>query len=139
MAVVLSSLKTDLRAETEGAWEDAVGLPGVRLRVRSLSYPPYMTARDLLSQQFVRDYGTQPVPSNVMTPAIGTLFAEHILLEWTGLDVPYDPEVARETLANPEYRVMVAAIEAAASRVGRGQIKFVETAKGNSEQPSATS
>lgn len=138
MTIKLASLQADLQREAEGEWKDYPDWPGIRFNVRSLQYPAYQVARDLLLQKLARIHKGKPVPPHEMTSAIGGLYADHILLGWDGLDVAFSSAVARECLTDPAYRKVVAAVEWCAARVGESEIEFVEELAKNSEEPSAT-
>lgn len=131
MAIKLSSVKVDTKKEAEGEWVDITELPGVKLRVRSFAYAPYRTARSIALQRLARRYGRDPVPDPAMNKELAKLYSEHILLGWEGFDVPYTEETARETLSNPEFRVLLDYIDYAANRVGQQEVEFVESAAGN--------
>lgn len=134
----LSSLKANLTREREGDWEDSLKFPGVRYRVRALTYPAYRLARATLGKKLFKEYRGRDVPDDVMATEVGKLFAEHILLEWDGLDVPYSQDVALETLSEPEYREVVSDIEWAANSLATVEAETVEDAAKNSARPSAT-
>jgi hypothetical protein len=137
MTVKLASLKADLEREVEGDWIEFPDWPGVAFNVSSLLIPQYTTARDILMQRLARQHKGKPIPREVMTTELGKLYAKHILHGWRGLDVEYSPETAAATLANPEYRNVVAAVEYCAGQVSQVDIEFVEDASKNSKRPSA--
>lgn len=130
-AVKLASLKSDLAAESDGAWQLVPELPGVRLNVRSLSFGPYKAARSAMFARWQRDYGDDPVPDDVAAQGIGKLFGEHILLGWDGFDQPYDRDVALVELMDAAARKLRRIVESAADKVGVRQVEFVEVLKGN--------
>nr|WMC97949.1 hypothetical protein RAR13_04330 [Aminobacter aminovorans] len=136
MTIKLSSLKADLAREEKGDWIDYPDWPGVAFNVSSLHLPAFATARDLLLQRMAKKHGRKPVPREEMTAEFGKLYAEHILHNWRGLDVEFGPDVARETLTNPEFRNVVAAVEWCAAKVSDVDIEFVEDASKNSARPS---
>ncbi|MFU0504008.1 hypothetical protein [Pseudaminobacter sp. NGMCC 1.201702] len=137
MTVKLASLKADLAREAEGDWIEYPDWPGVEFNVSSLHLPAFTIARDLMYQRFARVYKRKPVPKDVLSAEIGKLFHAHILHGWRGLDVPFSKETALETLTNPEYRNVVAAVEWCAAKVSDLDIEFVEDAEKNSAAPSA--
>lgn len=137
MTVKLSSLAADLSAEAKGEWIDYPEWPGVAFNVRSLHYPPYATARDLLIQKMMRqNKGVMP-PADKMAPEVGKLYCKHILHGWRGLDEEYTPEKALEVLCDPAYRRVVEAVEWCAGQVAQRDVDFVEDASKNSAAPSA--
>lgn len=137
MTIKLASLKADLEAEAQGEWIDYPEWPGVAFNVRSLHYPAYATARDLLIQKLTRqNRGVMP-PVEKLAPEIGKLYCKHILFGWRGLDVEYSPTVALETMSDPAFRKVAEAVEWCAGRVAQRDIEFVEKQAGNSAAPSA--
>lgn len=66
-----------------------------------------------------------------MARELGRVYADHILLEWEGFDVPYTPEAARETLTDPAFRALVNHVDYAADRVSQLEIEFTEQAAKN--------
>jgi len=137
--VKLGSLKADLVKEADGEWIDIPDLPGVALKVRSVNFPAYKTARDLAVQRLARKHGKKPIPEKEMAEVSGRLFAEHLLLGWRGFDVDYTPELALEVLTDPAYRELRAHVEWAAAQVGHAEVEFVEDLAKNSETASGTS
>ncbi len=115
--IKLDSLRVDLKAQSEGQWQPAPW-PKVRLRVRSIEYGPYKEERDRERERLAQQYVNANAPDNVWTPILGRLLADHILLEWDGLDPAYDPVIA------------------AAARVGIRELEFTVVLEKNSAQPS---
>jgi hypothetical protein len=137
-AVKLASLRADSALERTGDWKDAPSIPGVSFKVRSINYPPYTLARDMLFQRLRRKYGAKPTPQDVMSAELGKLYAQHLLLDWKGFDEPYSAAQAMQILSEPEFRDVVAAVELAAGGVGQAEIEFIEETAKNSEEPSVT-
>ena len=48
MSLKLSSIKRNRAQEDEGQWENVVGWPGVRVKVRGINYKPYQIAREMM-------------------------------------------------------------------------------------------
>lgn len=138
MTIKLSSLKADLQREADGDWVEYPDLPGVSFCVRSLQHPAYKIQRDILLQKLARKYKGKPVPTEESSREFGRLYATHILLGWRGFDIDYSTEVAMETLTDPAFRDVVAAVEWCAARVGETTVEFVEEMAKNSVTPSAT-
>mgnify|MGYP001574115861 CR=1 FL=1 len=136
--VRLSSLRADSALERNGDWVDAMSIPGVSFMVRSINFPKYTIQRDLLLQRLRRQSGGKPIAQDTLYTELGRLYAEHILLDWKGFDVPYSREVAMQTLTDPEYREVVMAVETAAGQVGQSTLEFVDEQSKNSAVPSAT-
>lgn len=139
MTVKLDSIASDIDREQEGDWIDYPDWPGVKFHVRSLNYPPYKIAREMLLQKLIRRHKGKPLPADVLTVEHGKLYADHILLGWGGFDVAWSTDVARQNLTDPKHRKLVAAVEWCASQVGELEVEFIEDAEKNSAQPSATS
>ena len=136
MTIKLSSLKADLEREAKGDWIDYPDWPGVAFKVSSLHTPAYAMARDLLVQKFARKHKGKTPPPEEFAPEVGRLYARHILHGWRGLDIEYSPEVALETLCDPAYRLVVAAVEWCAAQLAQVDAEFVEDAAKNSAAPS---
>ena len=137
MTVKLTSLKHDLDREKKGDWVPYPTWPGVKFKVSALTVPAYETARDLLMQKLQAEYKTDRIPSEILMPRLGELFATHILHEWEGFDEPYSPSVAQKILMDPSYPDMVEAVEWCAKKVAEVRVQFVERDVKNSEKPSA--
>lgn len=137
MTVKLSSLKADLEREQKGDWIEYPEWPGVAFKVCSLFMPAYTVARDLLIQRLTRKHKGNPPPPSELTPAIGKIYATHILHDWKGLDVEYSADKALEVLSDPSYRLVVAAVEWCAGQIGQVDVEFMDDAVKNSDRPSA--
>lgn len=140
----LSSLKSDQQREEQGIWQDIPDFPGLSLKVRPLDYGPYVMARDVVLQRFVRKFGRRPIPPEERTREFGKLYAQFLLLDWKGIEddsgaaLPYSPELAAEYLSDMEYRRLIAAVEWASATVAEDDAEFLEDAAKNSERPSVT-
>lgn len=132
--IKLNSLLSGEDAE----WVEIDEVPGAKLHVRPIDYPPYTKARQVLIQRWVRAYKKEPIPEKVQVPALGALYAEHLLLGWEGFDVPYSPEAAESRLSDWAWRKFVRIVEAAAASLTVVNAETVEDAGKNSGQPSAT-
>ena len=136
--IKFSSFKSDLKREYEGDWIAHPAYPGGAFHVSSFNKPEYEIAKDLLGQRIAREYRGKPRPTSAESQAFfGVLYAEHILHDWRGLEFPYSPELARECLPNPEYRLLYEVVEWCANQLAVVEVEFVEDAAKNSEQPSA--
>jgi hypothetical protein len=120
----LNSLKADLQREEEGDWIEITDLPGVSLKVRSITSKAYSMALSTLTQKLSRRYGQRPIPPEESLKENGKLLARHILLDWKGIDdddgktpMPFSPALAEEVLSNPEFRKLANAVVWAANRV----------------------
>ncbi|KQU79847.1 hypothetical protein ASD00_36010 [Ensifer sp. Root31] len=137
MTVKLASLRADLEREAKGDWIDYPDWPGVAFNVRSLHASSYVTKRDFMLQRLARKYKRKAPPAEVMAREAGKIYCEEVLCGWRGLDVEYTPEIALETLTDPAFRDVVAAIEWCAGEVAQRTVEFVEEATKNSDRPSA--
>lgn len=129
--IKLSSLRADVQREKDGDWVDIPELPGVALKVRGFAYGPFQIARDIVQARWVRKYQRDPVPPEVSYPENAKLYADHILLDWRGFDVPYSRETALETLLDPGFRDLHEHIRYAGGKLAQTETEFVEEAGGN--------
>ncbi len=129
--VKLSSLRSDSERERNGDWVDSLSIPGAAFMVRSINYPPYTIARDLMKQRLARKSGGKPIPQDTLYTELGRLYAEHLLLDWRGFDEEYSKDRAVELLTDPEFRELVMAVELAAGSVGQAELEFIEGAAKN--------
>jgi hypothetical protein len=139
MAIKISSLKADLKRETEGDWVPypELGDPDVKFKVRAVSYAEFQAKRDRESKRLQQRYGSEPIPQEEFDRAQGRLLAEEILLDWQGLDAPYSSDLAMDILTDPAHRLIRDAVVECAIRITRVKAEFVETAVKNSAPPSA--
>lgn len=139
MTVKLSSLRANLKRETDGDWIDIPDLPGVALLVRSFHYGPFQAAKQQIEQKWARQYAGRGAPPEIVFRANGRLYAAHLLLGWRGFDQPWNEAVAEETLTDPEFRELHEHIRYASNRVSEIETEFVEAAEKNSARSSAGS
>jgi hypothetical protein len=138
MSIKLSSLKADLKRESDGDWEPAgAELPGVRFKVRSGGTASFRIKSDQLKKKHDRKYAGD-VPPDIEAREWGSLIAEELLRGWDGIDEPYSPETALAALTDPEHRALRVAVLACAYRLSLPDVQFAEQATKNSESPSAT-
>lgn len=133
-AIKLDSLISDDDAE----WVDLDEVLGASLLVRPIDYSPYTQARQKLLKRLVRTYKEEPIPEKVIIPAIGKLYAQHLLLGWKGFDVEYSAVAAEERLTDWSWRKLTRQVEWAATQSTIVNAEMVEDAEKNSEAPSAT-
>ncbi len=135
MTLKLSSLKADLSREHGGDWipYKQVDWPEpIELKVRSLLYPPYQAARSALLQKALqRSQAGREMDDDERRVEIARLLADHILLDWRNIDVPFSRDQAFEALSDPAYRELVVAVESCASRLAQVNAEFVEEAAKN--------
>lgn len=129
----LDSLKQDKKKTTDGEWIECPELgDGVALKVRSLDYVPFKVALRAAQMRFGRIYpGEKVAPPDEEDVKNGDLYAEHLLLDWRGLDVPYSPEVAKEVLTDVSHRALRAAVSASARQVGDMRAEQAKAVAGN--------
>ncbi|QXZ79666.1 hypothetical protein [Rhizobium sp. L51/94] len=137
MTIKLRSVAADVAQEKKGIWISSADLPGVDFLVSSLYSPEYETARDLLLQRLGAQFKGATVPTEILLPRLGTLYAEHLLHGWRGFDEEYSREVAAEILGQFQYRDIIKAVEWCAGQVTRINFQFVDKDAGNSGKPSA--
>lgn len=152
MTIKIASLSANLAAERAGEWIEPrtwpgldpeeparlVPVPGLAFKVRSTLYPPFVTARQKLLEKWKRDWPKDDVPSDVQAAQEGAIYAEHLLLDWRGLDEAFDPDRAASLLRDEANRILRAMVLWCAGRVGRRLAEFVEAEAKNSEGSSAT-
>lgn len=126
----LDSLRADLVAEQDGAELPVPQWPGVKLKVRGSNYAPFLAARDAARQRLRLIHG-DVIPADAWDVAIGLAMAEHLLVGWTGINVPYSRATAIAVLSDPAHRELRNAIADAANQVGVASARFVEDATGN--------
>lgn len=127
----LDSLKSDVARENEGDWIDVPDLPGVALKVRSTNYQPYTAGLADSVRKLSQKYGLQPIPAEEDAVETGRLYAQHLLLDWRGFDVPYSREVALAALTDPAHRELRRHVGWAAQRMTRVEVEYVERVAGN--------
>lgn len=127
----LESVKSDLKAEREGAWVPCPEWEGVSFKVRSIEAPEFTMARDALLRRLSKKHKGDPIPPDDLTREIGIVYAKHILLGWKGLDKEYSEALALEVLTDPAYRQVAKAIEDCSVKVGKSDAQFVEASAKN--------
>ncbi|MBP6818348.1 MAG: hypothetical protein KBC46_03490 [Ferrovibrio sp.] len=140
----LQSLRADIQRQNDGDWVDVPGYPGIRLKVRALSYTPYQNALQKLIERVNAEakkalkVGRSYDKVEAMDRGNGLLLATMILQDWDGFDTAYSPEVTAELLPEPEWRELRTMVVGAASILGQVEGEWEEQAVGNSAAPSAT-
>ena len=129
----LSSIKDDLAKQREGDWVTFRGNwpEPVQFKVRSTESPAFKMAFEKLLVALRQKHGDEPTPPDELQSKLGALYAEHLLLDWQGLDEPYTPELALQVLTDPAYREVTNAIHWCATRVGQAKIQLIEAAAKN--------
>jgi hypothetical protein len=145
MALRLSSLRADLKRENEGDWVEIPDFPGLKLKVRSFNYGPFVTAKSLVDQRNQRRYFSKrkDAPPEELYELNARLYLDHILLDWDGLDgddgkpVPFAK--AEEILLDPAFRVLHDGIRYAGLLLSQVDADYIEDVRKNSPPPSAGS
>lgn len=95
-------------ALSDGVWiKSPSGWPGVRYKVRSFNYQPYVRARELLFAKLRREAGRKPIDPITRDAELGKLMADHLVRDWEGFTSGGTPvlcsrDLALEVLTEPE-------------------------------------
>lgn len=128
----IKGLKRDAARAEAGQWVDHIPNMGtLRLKVRGLGSAAYAQAvarRVKAADRTQRDRDGS-VRSDVMRQIIGAAAHETILIDWDGLTsdghpFPYDAEVARKWLIEPDYEPFRDAVLWAANVVDNDRAEF---------------
>lgn len=118
----VSALKRDSTQVEAGRWVgDIPGLENARLRVRGLNSPTVVALRSR-KERLVSRKGRQADRSlkpEVAMRIFGEVLHEAVLLEWDGFTMdgkplPFDPDLAKAWLENPDYMPFADAVTYAA-------------------------
>jgi hypothetical protein len=140
----ISTLKRDSAAISAGQWVgDIPGLGDVRLRVRGLSSPVVVATRGRKERKVPRDQRERDgsLKPEIGIVVFGEVLHEAVLLEWDGLTdggkpVPFNSDLAKTWLTDPDFAFFADAVVYAAQIVDKGRADQSETLMGNSEAPS---
>lgn len=143
----LSNLKRDSKTVESGKWVDEIpGMGDLRLRVRGLSSPTVVALRARKQRQVPKGdrLGDGSIKTDVDMRIFGETLHEAVLLEWDGLTdngkpVPFDPELARTWLTEPDFMPFADAVAWAAQFVDRGTAEAQGGLEKNSRKPSSGS
>lgn len=121
MVLKLSSVRADISAEEAGQWIDYAPWPGVSFHVRSTNSQSFVTARLVALRKLAEKHNgaDETIPPEEMAAAVGALLAEHLLIGWQGVDVPYTPEAALEHLTDVGHRDLRNAVEWCGAQVAK--------------------
>ncbi len=138
MALKLSSLKSDRARTDAGDWIEIPDWPGVAVRVRGLSHPAYVYARDQVNRRLARKHkGDAAGPAEMRQRdderlrLNGEILAEHVLLDWRGFDEEYSAERALAMLSDPAMELLIGNVTWAAAQVGQAKAEFSEEQEKN--------
>ncbi|TKT79970.1 hypothetical protein [Aquamicrobium sp. LC103] len=140
----ISALKRDSKAAEAGEWvSDIPGLEDARLRVRGLASPTVVALRSRKERKVSREGRERDgsLKPEVAMRILGEVLHEAVLLEWDGFTdggnpLPYDADLAKEWLTNPDYMAFADAVTWAASVVDKGRADYQADAEGNSKRSS---
>lgn len=128
MPIKLSSLAVS--STEDGTWEFSKEAfpddPEVSFKVRPISYPAFTIARDQMQQRLKRQHGGKTIPPHVMSPALGKLVAEHLLLDWKGFDQDYSKELALNLLTDTEFSQLLSAVIEAAIAAATAKVEYTD-------------
>ncbi|KKC39505.1 hypothetical protein WH87_04730 [Devosia epidermidihirudinis] len=139
----ISGLKRDSAAIAAGQWVgDIPGLGDVRLRVRGLSSPVVVAVRSRRERKVPRDQRERDgsLTAEVGLVVFGEVLHEAVLLDWQGLTdggkpVPFDADLAKTWLTDPDFAFFADAVVYAAQIVDKGNADTQEQLEGNYEAP----
>lgn len=136
----INSIKRDSAVIKAGTWVgDIPEMGDLRLRVRGLTSPQVVTLRSSLERKAPKSDRNRD--GSLKNDASIRIFSEvlysAVLLEWEGITedgkpVPYNADVAKEWLTNPDYRAFADAVTWAANAVDNGNAENVEELAKNS-------
>lgn len=140
----LSNLKRDSGQIEAGQWvSDIPGMDDLRLRVRGLTSPTVSALRGRKQRKVSKNGRNSDgtIKSDIEMRIFGEVLFEVVLLEWDGLTdngkpVPYDRELAKQWLTNPDYMPFADAVTWAAQLVDRGLAEQQGGLEKNLQKPS---
>lgn len=140
----INSLKRDSSKVEAGQWVDDIpGFEDIRLRVRGLSSPTATALRSRKERKVPRDQRERDgsLKPSVGLPLLGEVLCEAVLLDWDGITdggkpVPYDPELAKKWLTDPDFIAFADAVTWAARMVDQGTAETREELEKNSPRSS---
>lgn len=141
----IQSLKRDSSAAQAGQWVDDIpGMGDLRLRVRGLTSPTVIALRSRKERRVPRDQRERDgqIKPAVATAIFGEVLHEAVLLEWDGLTdggkpFPFDADLAKQWLTDPDYAYFADAVTWAAQIVDRGRGGDQEYLEKNSKRSSS--
>lgn len=143
----ISALKRDSKQVEAGTWiNDIPSMGDLRLRVRGMSSPTVAALRARKERKATREEREPDgrLKADVALRIFGEVLHEAVLLEWDGLTqegrpLPYDPELAKKWLTDPDYLPFADAVTYAAGVVDRGFAATKEDVVGKSKKSSGDS
>lgn len=138
----ISALKRDAAAAEAGRWVDDIpGLEDARLRVRGLNSTGVVALRSRKERAVSKNGRNRDgtLKPDVAMRILGEVLHEAVLLEWdrltdNGKPLPFDSDLAKEWLSNPDYVSFADAVTYAAQVVDRGTADQAEDFAKNSQR-----
>ena len=135
----ITDLEIDVDAVDNGAWvRDIPDMGGVAFRVRGSEYAPYQKAlRATMVSQGRRQRLASQMDMDKFQAVQYRLTAEHLLLDWSGLDgaddqpLPFTPETAMRLMTERKFRPVQRGVIYAIDIVDSGLAGHREEAAGN--------
>jgi hypothetical protein len=141
----ISALKRNSAQVEAGRWiGDIPGLENARLRVRGLNSPTVVALRSR-KERLVSRKGRQADGSlkpDVAMRIFGEVLHEGVLLEWDGFTMdgkplPFDPDLAKTWLSDPDYMPFADAVTYAAKIADNTSSEDQEDLEKNSKRSSS--
>ncbi|WP_024586005.1 hypothetical protein [Aliihoeflea sp. 2WW] len=125
----IASLKRDSSKVEAGDWvSDIPGMGDVRLRVRGLSSPTVVALRSRKERKVTREDRERDgsLKPEAAMRIFGEVLHEAVLFDWDGFTngkqpLPFDANLAKEWLTNPDYVAFADAVVWAAQIVDKGR------------------
>jgi hypothetical protein len=140
----LSELKIDSKRLNAGEWVNVPGLPGFRVKTRSITNYDFRRAQERRQQKASRGLArNETLPPETRERINRACFLEYCLLDWSGLTdddgtpIAFTQETAQRYFDDPDYAPLVDACFGAAALVGELDAEDIEAAAKNSAPPSA--
>lgn len=129
--IVLDSIRRDTQAEEDGKWRPSFEWPEVvKYRLRPLRYGPFQTALRLKMRELVRKY-KRGIPPEIEGAALGELYGQFLVVDWSGFDVKHSKANAIKTLGDPLFLKVRLDIEACLNTEEDDDVEYVEDALKN--------
>lgn len=134
----LSQIQIDSAAIEQGAWRDAVGLPGVRFRLRGAGNSDW----EALQEKLHRDLPpavkfADRIPAENARAITTELLVGACLLDWAGIEnddgsaMLFSAAQARELLDDPDFRKLRDSIFATAAKLAEETVADRDAAAKN--------
>lgn len=134
----LSQIQIDSKAVEGGAWRDAVGLPGVRFRLRGAGNSEWEALQLKLRAQLpLTARLADQIPAEHARAITTELLVGACLLDWEGIEdqagaaVPFSADKARELIGDPDFRKLRDSIFATAAKLAEETVAERDAAAKN--------